>query len=78
MSLSGEKQQPGRLNGMKENVVVPGGGMNFELTDDQELIRKSVAELVAKFDDHYWMERTSRTSSRRSSMTRSPRVVGSG
>jgi acyl-CoA dehydrogenase len=31
------------------------GGMSFELTDDQELIRKSVAELCTKFDDHYWM-----------------------
>jgi acyl-CoA dehydrogenase len=31
---------------------VPGGGMNFELTDDQQLIRKSVAELASKFDDH--------------------------
>ena len=30
-------------------------GMNFELTDDQELIRRSVAELAQKFDDHYWM-----------------------
>jgi hypothetical protein len=29
--------------------------MNFELTDDQELIRKSVAELAAKLDDQYWM-----------------------
>jgi acyl-CoA dehydrogenase len=36
---------------------VPGGGMNFELTDDQELIRKSVAELASRFDDHYWMEK---------------------
>jgi acyl-CoA dehydrogenase len=36
---------------------VPGGGMNFELTDDQELIRTSVAELASKFDDHYWMEK---------------------
>ena len=36
---------------------MPGGGMNFELTDDQELIRKSVAELASKFDDHYWMEK---------------------
>jgi len=36
---------------------VPGGGMNFKLTDDQELIRKSVAELASKFDDHYWMEK---------------------
>ena len=33
------------------------GGMSFELTDDQELIRKSVAELAGKFDDHYWMEK---------------------
>ncbi|MGW0160754.1 acyl-CoA dehydrogenase family protein [Mycobacterium sp. NPDC003323] len=31
--------------------------MNFELTEDQQLIRKSVAELSAKFDDHYWMEK---------------------
>ncbi|MGB3474788.1 MAG: acyl-CoA dehydrogenase family protein [Mycobacterium sp.] len=31
------------------------GGMNFELTEDQQLIRQSVAELAAKFDDHYWM-----------------------
>jgi acyl-CoA dehydrogenase len=31
--------------------------MDFELTEDQELIRRSVAELAAKFDDHYWMER---------------------
>ena len=36
---------------------MPGGGMNFELTDDQELIRKSVAELARKFDDQYWMEK---------------------
>src|SRR3954453_15327071 len=38
----------------KRRVVVP-GGMSFELTEDQELIRKSVAELAGKFDDHYWM-----------------------
>jgi acyl-CoA dehydrogenase len=31
--------------------------MGFELTDDQELIRKSVAELASMFDDHYWMEK---------------------
>jgi acyl-CoA dehydrogenase len=36
---------------------VPGDGMNFDLTDDQELIRKSVAELARKFDDQYWMEK---------------------
>ena len=29
--------------------------MSFELTEDQELIRRSVAELSSKFDDHYWM-----------------------
>jgi acyl-CoA dehydrogenase len=31
--------------------------MSFELTEDQELIRKAVAELAGKFDDHYWMEK---------------------
>src|SRR5947208_5227368 len=31
--------------------------MNFELTDDQELIRRSVAELARRFDDQYWMEK---------------------
>ncbi|HYB37118.1 MAG TPA: acyl-CoA dehydrogenase family protein [Mycobacterium sp.] len=31
--------------------------MNFELTDEQELIRRSVAELARKFDDQYWMEK---------------------
>ncbi len=36
---------------------MPGRGMNFALTDDQELIRKSVAKLASKFDDHYWMEK---------------------
>ncbi|GAB2658940.1 acyl-CoA dehydrogenase family protein [Nocardia goodfellowii] len=30
------------------------GGMSFELTEDQELIRKSVRELLKKFDDNYW------------------------
>jgi acyl-CoA dehydrogenase len=33
------------------------GGMSFELTEDQELIRASVAEVAGKFDDHYWMEK---------------------
>lgn len=33
------------------------GGMSFELTEDQQLIYKSVGELAAKFDDHYWMEK---------------------
>src|ERR1700730_10054747 len=31
--------------------------MSSELTDDKELIRKCVAELASKFDDHYWMEK---------------------
>jgi acyl-CoA dehydrogenase len=31
--------------------------MSFELTEDQELIRASVAEVAGKFDDHYWMEK---------------------
>ncbi|GGL18842.1 acyl-CoA dehydrogenase [Nocardia jinanensis] len=32
-------------------------GMSFELTEDQRLIRDSVAELTRKFDDQYWMEK---------------------
>ncbi|MGC4963201.1 acyl-CoA dehydrogenase family protein [Gordonia sp. DT101] len=32
-------------------------GMSFDLTEDQEVIRKSVAELAGRFDDHYWMEK---------------------
>lgn len=32
-------------------------GMNFELTEDQQLIRAAVAELAAKFDDRYWMHK---------------------
>lgn len=32
-------------------------GMNFELSEDQQLIRKSVAELCKRFDDQYWMEK---------------------
>ena len=32
-------------------------GMSFALSDDQQLIRKSVAELAARFDDRYWMEK---------------------
>ena len=33
--------------------------MDFELTEDQETIRKAVRELAAKFDDQYWMEKDS-------------------
>lgn len=32
-------------------------GMNFELSEDQQLIRKSVAELAKRFDDQYWMKK---------------------
>ncbi|MEU4650265.1 acyl-CoA dehydrogenase family protein [Nocardia fluminea] len=31
--------------------------MSFELSEDQQLIRRSVAELMKKFDDNYWMEK---------------------
>src|SRR6202007_2383544 len=31
--------------------------MSFELTDDQQLIRTSVAELASHFDDLCWMEK---------------------
>ncbi|MFJ8996210.1 acyl-CoA dehydrogenase family protein [Streptomyces sp. NPDC102279] len=31
--------------------------MDFELTEDQETIRKAVRGLAARFDDQYWMEK---------------------
>ncbi|MEU0741230.1 acyl-CoA dehydrogenase family protein [Streptomyces sp. NPDC006134] len=31
--------------------------MDFELTEDQETIRKAVADLLRDFDDRYWMEK---------------------
>lgn len=31
--------------------------MDFELTEDQQTIRKAVAELAGKFDDQYWMDK---------------------
>ncbi|WP_216892988.1 acyl-CoA dehydrogenase family protein [Nocardia alni] len=31
--------------------------MDFELTEDQQLIRRSVADLCRKFDDQYWMRK---------------------
>ncbi|KAA9156206.1 acyl-CoA dehydrogenase [Amycolatopsis acidicola] len=31
--------------------------MDFELTEDQQVIRKAVAELAGRFGDRYWMER---------------------
>ena len=33
--------------------------MDFELTEDQQTIRKAVAELAARFDDQYWLEKDS-------------------
>lgn len=33
------------------------GGMSFELTEDQKVIRRSVAELASRFDDQYWMDK---------------------
>lgn len=34
--------------------------MDFELTDDQKLIRKSVAELMRDFGDEYWRDKDER------------------
>jgi acyl-CoA dehydrogenase len=31
--------------------------VDFDLTEDQQTIRKAVAELAGKFDDQYWMEK---------------------
>ncbi len=31
--------------------------MDFELTEDQAIIRKAVAELAARFDDQYWLDK---------------------
>ena len=31
--------------------------MNFELTEDQEMLRKAVRELAATYPDVYWAER---------------------
>lgn len=31
--------------------------MNFDLTDDQLTIKEAVAELAARFDDEYWLEK---------------------
>src|ERR1700755_1610916 len=31
--------------------------MTFELSEDQQIIRKAVAELCSKFDDEYWMKK---------------------
>ena len=32
-----------------------GIAVDFDLTEDQQMIRAAVAELAAKFDDEYWM-----------------------
>jgi acyl-CoA dehydrogenase len=31
--------------------------VDFALTEDQEMIRRAVAELAARFDDRYWMDK---------------------
>jgi acyl-CoA dehydrogenase len=33
--------------------------VDFELTEDQAIIRKAVAELAARSDDQYWLEKDS-------------------
>ena len=35
------------------------GGLSFDLNDDQQTIRKAVAELAASFDEEYWLEKDS-------------------
>jgi acyl-CoA dehydrogenase len=34
--------------------------LNFDLSDDQETIRRAVAELAASFDEEYWLEKDSK------------------
>src|SRR5260370_36383941 len=34
--------------------------MDFELTDEQETIRRAVADLAASFDEEYWLEKDSK------------------
>jgi len=31
--------------------------VDFQLSEDQQTIRSTVAELAGKFDDHYWMSK---------------------
>jgi acyl-CoA dehydrogenase len=38
-----------------EGGVLAGAGLNFALSDDQETIRRAVAELAASFDEEYWL-----------------------
>src|SRR6266567_4283922 len=46
-----------RLSCLNERLARSGDiGMDFALTEDQETIRKAVAELVSDFDDEYWLE----------------------
>ncbi len=51
-------------------------GMNFDLTEDQELIRKSVSELASRFDDQYWMEKDLAHEFPKEFYKRSPTVAG--
>ena len=34
--------------------------MDFELTEDQDTIRRAVADLAASFDEEYWLEKDSK------------------
>ena len=40
-----------------EGGVLAGAGLNFTLSEDQETIRRAVAELAASFDEEYWLEK---------------------
>ena len=44
-------------NGAAELIVGSKGGMDFALTDDQELIRSAVAKVCADYPDEYWAEK---------------------
>src|SRR6516164_2840250 len=42
------------------DTAVAGAGLNFDLSEDQETIRRAVAELAASFDEEYWLEKDSK------------------
>src|ERR1700694_4908633 len=35
------------------------GALNFDLSDDQQTIRKAVAELASSFNEEYWLQKDS-------------------
>ena len=39
------------------DAVTAAGGLSFELSDDQQTIRKAVAELAASFEEEYWLHK---------------------